>query len=795
MQNTPIAAPDQSVSETGSVQSAENGSLGSDTTKGQAPKSKILNNSVLENNAVPDAAPGTSLETYVLNVSGMKCAGCIRAVERQLLSCDGVLSTRVNLVTEVAAVECQPGQTTPQALADVLTEGGFPTQPRGDSVSTDSANADIWIERQQQERRQQVQQLAIALVLLALSLVGHLKHFNWVTVPILSNIWVHAALATLTLLGPGRRILVEGWQGLRRGSPNMNTLVGLGTLSAYTTSLVALLWPQLHWECFFDEPVMLISFILLGRTLERRARDRAAASLRTLVTLQPTTARFIPDPNTAEDLQSDIQVAVEQIQVGDWLRVLPGEKVPVDGRVVMGQTTINEAMLTGESMPVLKELDATVVAGTLNQSGVIALQVTKTGQDTVLAQLIDLVETAQTRKAPIQGLADRVAGYFTYGVLAIASLTFLFWYFVGTAVWPDIVPAALQSAHGMMANPMTSMTTASMPLLSDAALPHSAALLVSLKLAIAVLVIACPCALGLATPTAILVGSSLGAEHGLLIRGGDVLESVHRLSTIVFDKTGTLTSGVPTVTQCWSAQSDLATQTLLQLAASVEQGSQHPLGVAIQQAALGAALPLLNADAFATAAGFGVAAQVKQAHETKQVTLGSTAWLQQQNIFIPYEAATVATELAQAGQTVVYMALDGQLAGLIAIADTLRPEATSILTQLQQAGLKVQVLSGDQVAVAQAIGQQLGLQAEQVLADVKPDGKVAAIAQLQAAGERVAMVGDGINDAPALAQADVGIALNSGTDVAIETADIILIRDRLTDVAAAIQLSQATFNK
>ena len=726
---------------------------------------------------VPSHLNRASRQTVVLNVSGMKCAGCVRSVEQCLANCEGVVTATVNLVTEVAVVEVEPGRLTPDQLADQVTQAGFPTTPRTDTGEGARDLAD-WVARKQAEQRQQWRRFVIAIGLLLLSTIGHLKHFGWLTVPVLSDLWFHAVLATLTLAFPAREILVDGWQGMRRLAPNMNTLVALGSLSAYLASGVALVFPGLGWECFFDEPVMLLSFILLGRTLEQRARFRAADSLRSLVELQPTVARLISDPTQAGAAQTGLEVPISYVQVGEWLQVLPSEKIPADGSVVTGQSTVDESMLTGESVPVLKQPGDTVTAGTLNQSGAITLQVTGTGQNTTLAQMIQLVETAQSRKAPVQRLADLISGYFTYGIVTLALLTGLFWYFIGLPLWPQVMQSVLGMAHG-----------------NHQIAPQSSTLLVSLKLAIAVLVVACPCALGLATPTAILVGSGIGAERGLLIRGGDILETVNHLDMVVFDKTGTLTRGQPTVNACLPLVAELQPDQLLQLAATVESGTRHPLAVAIQRAATAQALELLTAQAFHTEPGLGIAATVQWQDQPRRCILGNRRWIEQQQIPIPAATEAQVEVLAEAGQTVVYLALDRTLIGLFTIADQLREDAQTVVTDLQRQGLAVTVLTGDRRAVADAIAAQLQLSPEQVQAEVSPQGKVNAIAQLQAAGHTVALVGDGINDAPALAQADVGIALNSGTDIAMETADVILIGDQLTGVLDTLQLSQATFTK
>ncbi|MEH2388114.1 MAG: heavy metal translocating P-type ATPase, partial [Nostoc sp.] len=754
------------------------------------------------------------------------------AVERQLTQHPGVKSACVNLATEVAVVESETGAVDADALAERLTAVGFPTQQRkaNGTVAGEISTLPDPAERQRREMRSSLRQLAIAAMLLVLSGSGHFGNLGSSVLPVLNNIWFHCGLATVALLIPGRPILVDGWLGWRRNAPNMNTLVGLGTLTAYIASLVALLFPQMGWECFFDEPVMMLGFILLGRTLEQQARGRAAAAFRKLLALQPLLARLIANPEKVGVGSSSVEIPAEQVRVGEWLQVLPGDKIPVDGEVVVGQTTVDESMLTGEAVPVIKQPGDMVTGGTLNQSGAIAIQATRIGSDTTLAQIVALVEAAQTRKAPVQKLADTVAGYFTYGVLTASVLTFLFWYFFGTHIWTDIT---MSGGMEMISHADHSVQTR---LITSVPTPHSP-LLISLKLAIAVMVVACPCALGLATPTAILVGTAMGAERGLLIKGGDVLEKVHQLDTVVFDKTGTLTTGNPIVTDCLlieglgtgeeaEQEKNNNAQSLIQLAAAVESGTHHPLARAIQQEAQRQELSIPEAVDFHTEPGLGVSAVV----EGTVVLLGNWDWLNWHGIAISETAQQLAQDLATDGKTVVCVAVGGTLAGLIAVSDTLRPDAQSTVDKLRQMGLRVMLLSGDRPEAASAIAKQLGLDSADVIAGVPPAKKAAAIQALQLKGTKgqggqggqggkatkktvnsalpfgyahgkptpysiVAMVGDGINDAPALSQADVGIALHSGTDVAMETAEIILMRDRLNDVVESIQLSRATFNK
>ncbi|MHC5725780.1 MAG: heavy metal translocating P-type ATPase [Nostoc sp.] len=679
------------------------------------------------------------LEKIILDVGGMKCAGCVNAVERQLTQHPGVKSACVNLATEVAVVESETGAVDADALAQRLTAVGFPTQQRKASrtVAGEISTLPDPAERQRREMRSSLRQLAIAAILLVLSGSGHFGNLGSSVLPVLNNIWFHCGLATVALLIPGRPILVDGWLGWQRNAPNMNTLVGLGTLTAYIASLVALLFPQMGWECFFDEPVMMLGFILLGRTLEQQARGRAAAAFRKLLALQPLLARLIANPEKGGVGSSSVEIPAEQVRVGEWLQVLPGDKIPVDGEVVVGQTTVDESMLTGEAVPVIKQPGDMVTGGTLNQSGAIAIQATRIGSDTTLAQIVALVEAAQTRKAPVQKLADTVAGYFTYGVLTASVLTFVFWYFFGTHIWTDITMSGGMEMISHADHSVQTRLIASLPT------PHSP-LLISLKLAIAVMVVACPCALGLATPTAILVGTAMGAERGLLIKGGDVLEKVHQLDTVVFDKTGTLTTGNPIVTDCLlieglatgeeaeEQQKNNNAQSLIQLAAAVESGTHHPLARAIQQEAQRQELSIPEAVDFHTEPGLGVSAVV----EGTVVLLGNWDWLNWHGIAISEIAQQLAEDLATDGKTVVCVAVGGTLAGLIAVSDTLRPDAQSTVDKLRQMGLRVMLLSGDRPEAASAIAKQLGLDSADVIAGVPPAKKAAAIQALQLEGTR-----------------------------------------------------------
>ncbi len=679
-----------------------------------------------------------TLQKALVDVQGMQCAGCSAAVEKQLLAMPGVATASVNLLTAMAVVE-HSLEVSPIDLAQQLTSQGFPSQLRTAQNFLPQVDP--------QHNRQLIGRLSIAIALLALSVIGHFGQSAFLPHQHAMNswesVWWHWGLATIALAFPGRFILVDGLRSLAAGRPNMHTLVGLGSGTAYLTSMVALLWPQLQWECFFDEPVMLVGAMLLGKSLEQYAKQEAAREFNQLLALQPPTAHLVMGEGT-------IEIPVAQLKVGEHVQVFPGECIPVDGQIRTGQSAIDEALLTGESLPVLKKPGDQVTAGTINQSAPLMIETQQIGAETVLAKIVELVANAQARKAPIQKLADVAAGYFTYVVMSLSVLTGLSWYFLGT-YW-IILPTA--------------------------------PILFSLKMAITVLVIACPCALGLATPTAILVGTGIGAKQGLLIKGGDILEQMNSLKTVVFDKTGTLTLGKPQVVSC---QTDLSPTEFWPLVAMAAAATTHPLAKSIAIYAAEQGYTALPVDTSETLPGLGVVAQ-STAGQT--IVMGNPDWLVQQNIEI--DPKWLSPALGQTPQTLVYVAIDQKILGWIGITDQLRPDALAAVQDLQSLGLDVVLLTGDREEIAVDIAQNLGI--KQVYANCRPAQKATIISQLQATGG-VAMVGDGWNDAPALAQAQVGIAINTGTDVAIEAADVILMRDQLTGVGQAIRLAQATTRK
>jgi P-type Cu2+ transporter len=669
-----------------------------------------------------------NLPKALVNIEGMRCAGCVAAVEKHLLATPGVVSASVNLLTAMAVVEHQP-ELAPIDLTQRLTAKGFPSQLRDLQAVIPN----------QADHSQPLSQLLIAVGLLVLSIAGHFgqsavlphhQHGNT-----LASVWWHLSLATIALLGPGRFILVDGWQSLRNGHPNMHSLVGMGISTAYLTSVLALIFPQLMWECFFDEPVMLVGAMLLGRSLEAYARKSAAKDFDRLLALQPPTAHLLVGGKS-------IEVPVAQLQVGDWIKVLPGETVPADGHIRQGSSGIDESLLTGESQPVSRQVGDTVTAGTNNHTAALDITVDRVGAETLLSRMVAVVTNAQARKVPLQQIADSVAGYFAYIVMGLAFLTVSGWYV---------------ASHWLAID---------MPLLT------------SLKMGIAVLAIACPCALGLATPTAILVGTGIGAQRGLLIKGGDVLEKLRTIKTVVFDKTGTLTVGKPLVTK---VQLLLPESEVWPLAAMAAAGTNHPVAKAILAHAtnLGyCAAPSIDSE---TVPGLGTIARSSSGH---QVLLGSALWLQEQGITV--------IEDPQQDTTLVYISIDSQLAGVIGLIDPLRADAIDTVQALQQKGLEVVLLTGDRSIVAHKIAAELGI--TKVFADVRPTHKADILTELQKNGP-VAMIGDGLNDAPALAVADVGMAIGDGTGVAIDTADVVLMVDKLTAVKTAIDLGKATGRK
>ena len=684
--------------------------------------------------AVEEAGYGAETARVELGVTGMSCASCVGRVEKALNGVPGVLDVGVNLSSEKASVGYLSGAVKPRDLEHAVEDAGYGVVGQEEEAAVDAG---------EREYRKLRSSLFWSAALTALILIGSLPHMLGVPSPMPMR-WLNfglLALATPVQFWAGGRFYKGAWGAIKHGQANMNTLVVVGTSAAYLYSLVATVAPQLfaggRADVYFDTSALIITLILLGRLLEARAKGRTNEAIKKLAGLQAKTARVMRD-------DEEVDVPVDDVEVGDVVVVRPGEKVPVDGRVVGGESAVDEAMISGEPIPVSKTVGDEVIGATINKSGSFRMKATKVGRDTALAQIIRMVEEAQGTKAPIQRLADRVSGVFVPIVVVVAIITFFVWWTIGPA--PAFTFALLNF--------------------------------------VAVLIIACPCAMGLATPTSIMVGTGKGAEMGILIKGGETLEGAHKLTTVVLDKTGTLTRGKPELTDVL-ATNGLPEDELLRLVASAERGSEHPLGEAIVQGARERGIGLTDAEQFEAVAGRGIKVRV----DGREVLAGNAALLESEGV----AGGGLVREgegFAESGKTPMFVAVDGKPVGLVAVADTIKDESRDATERLHDMGLKVAMLTGDNRRTADAIAGELGI--DRVLAEVLPQDKVGEVKKLQAEGEVVAMVGDGINDAPALAQADVGIAIGTGTDVAMEAADLTLISGDVRGVARAIKLSKAT---
>lgn len=734
--------------------------------------------------AVDHAGYTVPSDELTLDVRGMTCASCVDHVERALKELPGVLQATVNLGMGTARVQYVTGLVTMSQMKRAVHDVGYEAAEHGGGTSADAADRER--QARQDEIRRQGRNLivaaAVGLVVMIgtfYDMLGPLKAF----VPeFLSYKWVIGLLTTPIVLGPGRQFFTNSWRGLKHGVTDMNLLYATGIGAAYGIAVINTLFPAAGFggegATFFESAALLTAFIVLGRWLEALTRGRTSEAIRKLMKLQPKVAHVIRDGR-------EIEMPAEEVEIDNLIVVRPGESIPVDGAVVEGYSSVDESMLTGESLPVEKKAGDTVIAGTLNKTGAFRFHATKVGKDTALAQIIKLVEDAQASKAPIQKLADWVAGHFILGVHALAVLVFLFWFFVGYRAFFD---------------PSSSF------ILSPYKLGEIGVFGFSLLLSVTVLVISCPCAVGLATPSAMMAGTGKAAEYGVLFKGAEAIENTSKLQTIVFDKTGTLTKGEPSVTDVVTSdfgfsisdsdatrpdQSQIPNQKskiLLRLAAIAEKNSEHPLGEAIVRGAQLRGLDLVNADSFNSIPGHGIEANV----EGTSVLLGNRKLMRERGVdFAPLMPQ--AEQLESDGKTVMFVAINGAAAGLVAVADTLKEHSAEAVARLHRMGLEVAMITGDNRRTAEAIARQVGI--DRVLAEVLPQDKAAEVKKLQALGKKVAMVGDGVNDAPALAQAEVGLAIGSGTDVAKETGDVILIKDDIRDVVVALEIAKATMNK
>ncbi|AUX80240.1 heavy metal translocating P-type ATPase [Sinorhizobium fredii] len=695
-------------------------------------------------NAIENLGYGAVEDALELGIEGMSCASCVGRVEKALKAVPGVVEANVNLANERASIRLVRGLASTEQLVEAVRGVGYEAHQRGNDQDIDREGE----KRAQELRRVERAFLTGALLTLPVFLLEMGSHF----VPAIHDLvmtrigmaesrYLQFALATIVLFGPGRRFFAKGVPALLRAAPDMNSLVAIGTAAAWGYSVVATFAPRLlpagTANVYYEAAAVIVTLILLGRLLEARAKGRTSEAIKHLMGLQPKTARVRRGGEMLE-------IPVAELRVGDMVLVRPGEKVAVDGVVVEGQSYVDESMITGEPVPVEKTKGSDVVGGTINRTGAFTFRATKVGTDTILAQIIRMVEQAQGAKLPIQTLVDRVTGWFVPAVMAVAVVTFLTWLVFG----PD------------------------------------PALTFALVNGVAVLIIACPCAMGLATPTSIMVGTGRAAEMGVLFRKGEALQTLRNAAVIALDKTGTLTEGRPELTDLETAPG-FQRNTVLALIAAAEARSEHPIAEAIVSAAEAAGLELAEPEKFEAIPGFGIRAEVAG----KDVHIGADRLMARLGLDVSHFASEAA-RLGDEGKSPLYAAIDGRVASIIAVADPLKETTREAVRALHDLGLKIAIVTGDNRRTAEAIARKLGI--DEVLAEVLPDGKAAAVKRLRADGRRVAFVGDGINDAPALAAADVGIAIGTGTDVAIESADVVLMSGDLVGVPNAIALSKTT---
>ncbi len=681
------------------------------------------------------------MKKETIKVTGMTCASCVRAIERNVSKVEGVSTVNVNLATERVEVEYDAGSTEMTTIKETIRRAGYTvveTEP-GDLV-------DYERELREKEKKSFRMRLLVAIIFTIPLFYIAMGSMVGLPVPRFLRPDLHPlnfGLIQLALVIPvmvaGYRFYTVGFSRLVKLEPNMDSLIAMGTSAAFLYGIYAIVQViegkiEFAHDLYFETAGMIIALIMLGKYLESVSKEKTSAAIKKLMGLAPKTATVIRG-------EQELVIPIEEVKVGEVLFVKPGEKIPVDGEVVEGRTSVDEAMLTGESIPVEKSVGSKVTGASINLNGSIKFKATKVGKDTVLAQIIKLVEEAQGSKAPIAKMADIIAGYFVPVVILIAVLAGLAWYLSGMS------------------------------------------LTFALTILITVLVIACPCALGLATPTAIMVGTGKGAEYGVLIKGGEALETAHQVKMVVLDKTGTITEGKPKVTDLLVVEGGNE-HDLLQWSASVEKGSEHPLGEAIVQRAQEENLSFFPVENFLALPGHGIEGEIAG----RKVLLGNKKLMGERGIEIILQAD--ADRLAEEGKTPMFVAIDQKLAGIIAVADVMKPSSKRAVEKIHAMGIEVVMITGDNRRTAEAIATQVGI--DRVLAEVLPQDKASEIKKLQAEGVKVAMVGDGINDAPALAQADIGMAIGSGTDVAMESADIVLMRSDLMDVVTAIQLSKKT---
>ena len=710
------------------------------------------------------------MDSIQLNISGMKCGGCVNTVEKILKNSDGIENVSVNLITESAYFEINDTLFDIDEVLGNLNENGFPAKVYINDFSKKINKVEL---EKKKEWIKQWKKLNFAILLLLFSVLGHLAEGNYIKSPILGNLFFHAILASLALLFPGREIIIKGFKSFLKNRPNMDSLVALGVTSAYTTSLLSLAFPSTGFPCFFNEPVMLLGFILIGRFLEERARYQTSSSIGELLDLQPEMANLYIGNNKVKS------VRVQSLKIGEEIQVLAGDRVPADCIVIEGSSSVDVSHITGESKPINVNAGENLLNGSLNLNSTLRLKVLKVGADTSLAKLVNLIELVQAKKPPIQRIADQIAGKFTYLVLLIATLSFFFWWKVAQEIWPDLLT---HNHNELIAN---STHTLHNSLGSNA----DNFLSLAIQLSIAVLVIACPCALGLATPTVITVASGKAAKKGILFKGGDKIEIASKIDNIIFDKTGTLTKGEPFIIDYKNNEDN---SYLLKISASLETQSRHPIAKALVKAAKEQNLTLLPIKSIHTESGRGISGELYSIDGL--INIGSIEWLNSQGVIIDRESIKALETEENKSHTVIGISINKELLGFILLGDLLRDDAINSVQQLRKDNYKIHILSGDRKESVVELAKKIDCLEAEIQWGLLPEMKLKIIEDLNK-NNKVAMIGDGINDAPALAASDLGIAVGSGTQIAKANADVVLMGDQLNGLPYAFSLAKRTIIK
>ena len=710
------------------------------------------------------------MKSIQLSITGMKCGGCVSTVEKILNNSDGIENVSVNLLTESAYFEISQKHVAIETVLENLKENGFPSKIYINDFSKKINKAEL---EKKKNWNDQWQKLTFALLLLLFSGLGHLAEGSYINFPILGNIYFHASLATLALLLPGRGIIINGFKSFIKNHPDMDSLVALGVTSAYVTSLLSFIFPNTGFPCFFNEPVMLLGFILIGRFLEERARYQTGSSIGELLDLQPETANICTEDNQTKSIR------VNTLRPNQEILVLAGDRVPADCIVTQGNSYIDVSHITGESKPIEVKESENLSCGSLNLTSTLRLKVQKVGGDSSLAKLVSLIESVNANKPPIQRIADKIAGKFTYFVLIFATSSFFFWWKGAKHIWPDLLSL---NHHQFITN---SNHTLHSSLGSNA----ENFLSLAIQLSIAVLVIACPCALGLATPTVITVASGKAAKKGVLFKGGDKIELASKINHIIFDKTGTLTKGKPYIVDYKNTKDH---SYLLRIAASLEKESRHPIANALIQEAQKLNLSLFPIKKIFTHSGRGISGELDSINGI--IHIGNVDWLLSKGIIIDHNAKKVIENEETQINTIIGVSLNDKLLGFILLGDLLREDSIKAVQNLRENKFKINIFSGDRKQTVLALAKKIGCKETEVKWDLLPQMKLKNIENLKI-NNKVAMVGDGINDVPALASSDLGIAVGSGTQIAKANADVVLMGDQLNGLPYALNLAKKTIRK